>query len=56
MTQPYFSDLTKNFTPGVTKSIIHSVYHDAELEAISSDYAMKPSTNFMFPAWKAYKL
>jgi hypothetical protein len=50
------SDLTKNFTPGVTKSVIHSIYHDAELDAISGDYTMKPSTNFMFPPWKEHKL
>jgi len=52
----FLSDLTKNFTPGVTKSVIHSIYHDAELDAISGDYTMKPSTNFMFPPWKEHKL
>ncbi|XP_021914130.1 protein phosphatase 1 regulatory subunit 42-like isoform X2 [Zootermopsis nevadensis] len=42
------ANLTKNFTPGVMKSITHSILHDAELKATSSDYASKRCNSLMF--------
>lgn len=55
-TLPYFSDLTKNFTPGVRKSITNSILHDAEFTAVSSNYESKLAKSFMFPGWNARKL
>ncbi|XP_069687710.1 protein phosphatase 1 regulatory subunit 42-like [Periplaneta americana] len=46
------TNLTKNFTPGVRKSITQSILQDAELTTVMNENLKKTSNTSMFPAWK----